>query len=332
MALDSTGLSNIRVDRRHREYAVRLGEFVRDVWFREGRSQLLALQDSAYDSRLERLEADLLHTGLEGSLKFKETDGTVDFRVTHGKDGKERFFLEATVCGINTGVLHSSVNEEDAVRKIRGHLANPHSHVWLSATGELCKTLGKQRLITPIRELLESCTADEVRRLQGENAWQRPRTSIKEGDWRLDVSLSPPIALGGGGQVWGPSRCDIVNGATPLENSLSKKAEDWKKKELRNEVFLTAVNVCHSEFDWSDDDTSDIERALFSAGDGGSITGCFRDKLRRINGVLVVGNAVLGNERSARVRIFRNEDRNIPKCLHFLTDEQRLGQLLGIGS
>ena len=76
-ALDSMGLSNIRVDRRHRDEPVRLGEFASDVRFREGRSQLLALRDSDYDSGLGRVEADLDHLGAEASLVSEKCDVTI---------------------------------------------------------------------------------------------------------------------------------------------------------------------------------------------------------------------------------------------------------------
>ena len=46
---------------------------------------------------------------------FKGTGGTVDFCAIHGEG---RFYMEATVCGINHGILRSNVREEDAVRKI----------------------------------------------------------------------------------------------------------------------------------------------------------------------------------------------------------------------
>ena len=70
---------------------------------------------------------------------FADTHGKVDFGVTHGEDV---FYVEATVCGTEQGILHSNANEEDAVRKIRDAIPHPHSDVWIDAEGELLKTLG----------------------------------------------------------------------------------------------------------------------------------------------------------------------------------------------
>ena len=49
-------------------------------------------------------------------------------------------------------------------------------------------------------------------------------------------------------------------------------------------------------------------------------------------GVIVFYMATLGNERSAPVRLYKNGKKNIPECLRFLLEEQRLGDLLGIGA
>ena len=53
---------------------------------------------------------------------FEETDSTVDFCVTHGA---ERFYTEATVCGISRGTLYSNTNEKDAIRRIKESVAKP---------------------------------------------------------------------------------------------------------------------------------------------------------------------------------------------------------------
>ena len=254
------------------------------------------------------------------------TTGTVDFRVWHGQDS---FYVEATVCGIGQGILCSNANEEDAVHKIRDALREPHSDVWLHATGELRTTLGKEQLARPIEHLLARYGPENVKRVRAEPRWRRPQTSIRENGWRLDVELRPPIASDGRGRIYGPSRTGAVDGSSPLTIALSKKAYDWGKKRLEQEAFLIAVNVCHSEFSWYDGDAMDIMRALYcELREGYSRE--FRGGLRRVTGVIAVNNAVLGNETSAAVRIFRNGDAGIPRCLEFLLEERTLGELVGM--
>ena len=255
--------------------------------------------------------------------RFSETDGTVDFRVTHGQDV---FYVEATVCGIGQGVLRSNANEEDAVRKIRETLINPHSDVWLYTTGELGKTLRKQRLVKPINELVESSNPDEVRRLQGESRWRRPGISINQGDWRMDVYLSPPVASDGRGQIWGPGRVGPVDGSSPLEKALSKKAKDWRQKKLEQEMFLIAVNACHADYTWGDE-----RNAIYGHPDPIVDQEAFAKSLSCVAGVIVFGNATLGRERVAPLQMYRNQDSRIPECLQFLSQEKCLGKVLCIG-
>lgn len=254
---------------------------------------------------------------------FDGTESTVDFRVKHGN---LKFYVEATVCGINQGILRSNANEEDAVCKIRETVTHRHSDVWLEATGELCKTLGRHRLVGPIKGLLESCTADEVRMLQGEGLWRPPRTSIVEGEWKLDVYLSPPIASDGRGQVWGPMRGGPVDGSSQLAGALFRKAENWKKKRLERDIFLLAVNVCHSDYSWGEE-----RGAVYGRPAPIVDQDAFSEPLSRVAGVIVFGNATLGRERIAPVQLYRNANKCIPECLHFLANESSSGQLLGIG-
>lgn len=264
----------------------------------------------------------LLDCDVDIHPSFTGTGGTVDFRVTHGEDS---FYVEATVCGLGQGILSSSANEEDAVRKIREAIGRPHSDVWLEAEGELLKTLRKNRLVGPVQELLASCSADDVCGLEAGHSWRRPRTSITEGDWRLDVLLARPIASDGQGQVRGPSRGGCVDGSSPVSEALSKKVKDWKKKGLENEAFVIAINNCHSEYWWGDERSAIYTTAAPLAGQD-----AFSSPLRCVSGVVVFGQATLGNERGAPVRLYENPDRDAPDCLRFLRQETSLGGLIGL--
>ena len=270
----------------------------------------------------------LLGDDVEVHPDFAGTDGTVDFRVAHGESS---FYVEATVCGFNRGALRSNANEEDAVRKIRENLHTPHSDIWLSAEGELSKTLSRSRVIEPFWELLKKYTADEVRQrllVYGlAHAEQHLSISIEEGNWRLEGFLAPPIASNGQGQVFGPSRSGTADGAEPLQRALAKKVDDWKEKRLVNEAFVIAVSACHSEFFWGDE-----RSAIFGNRDLASDENTSFTSWSKVNGVIVFDHAVLGAERGSRVKLYRNGSMPIPDCLEFLVCEKALGELLGLDS
>ena len=265
----------------------------------------------------------LLDCDVEVHPDFTETHGKVDFGVTHGEDS---FYVEATVCGLDQGILRSSANEKDAVRKIREAIEHPHSDVWLDAEGELINTLGKTRLVGPVQELLDSCSADTVCGLEERHSWSRPRTSIQEGSWRLDVFLARPIAPDGKGQVRGPSRGGAVDGSSPMARSLLKKAKDWAEKKCDTDAFVIAINNCHSEYWWGDELS-----AIYGKPDPTVGQDRFPRGLSRVAGVIVFGNATLGNERDAPVQLYENPDSGAPECLRFLRQETSLGGLIGLG-
>ena len=253
--------------------------------------------------------------------KFTDTHGTVDFRAVQGSD---TFYVEATVSGIlREGVLRGTANEQDAVDKIRDAFTGAHSHIHLATEGQLRKALGKQRLVKPIRRLLESTSAEEVQSLR--LARRRPQVTIAESEWEMRVSLSPPAAEHRRCHVWGPARAGAVDGAMPLQKALEKKAKDWNKKRLQTENFIVAINTCDSDYSLGAE-----SRAIFGRRDAEADTcGEFPKPLDRVSGVIVFGNATLGRERSAPVKLYENRDRQVPKCLQFLRQERHLGELLG---
>lgn len=261
---------------------------------------------------------------------FPGTRGaTVDFRARHGQD---EFYMEATVCGLGQGVLSSNANEEDAIRKIREGLTELPSDLWLRAEGELHRTLGKRRLVPPFRKLLQKHTPDEVRALHSKHgrfeAKRYLSERIKEGDWTLTGSLVPPLASKDEGQVWGPVRTGAVSAQAPLTLALAKKAQDWRRTDIKGRSFLITVNVCNTDFAWNLDEI----RALHAADglEGTAVEGrTFAPYLSGVAGVLVLENATLGMERAARVQLHANPQRQLPECLQPLLAEQGLGGLLG---
>ncbi len=261
------------------------------------------------------------------------SNGKVDFRIL---DKGKKFYIEATVCGIGQGTLCANENEQDAAEKLRKHLEHPHSNLWLSATGDLCTTLSKRRVVEPFENLLNRYTADDVRKLYSESGQEIARQSltveIREDGWVLRGYLCPPRIIGSQGQIYGPSRSGAMDGSRPLAKALARKAKDWSKKDFKQEVFLIAVNVCHPEFVWHKDNTIHVRRALFANPGEEGQHGDFCEALSYVNGVIMFDNAVLGNEMISRVRLFKNGNATIPECLSFLLQDQRLGDLLGLSA
>ncbi len=251
---------------------------------------------------------------------------TVDFRVIAKT---EEFYIEATVCGIGQGALHSNENEQDAVEKLRKHLKRLHSDLILSAKGELKRSLSKE-VVKPFQDLLDRYTPEEVHdvyKVHGLRGELQLSTEFREGDWVLKGRLRPAFATSSTGKVLGPARTEYIDGVEPITTALKKKAKNWKEGRIKDHIFLIAINVCHL-----DSLSDDPEQAIFDPGRPSSEEGKFREDLSCVDGVIVFYNATLGNERNAPVRLYKNGDRNIPECLEFLLQEQRLGDLLGIGT
>ena len=61
----------------------------------------------------------------------------------------------------------------------------------------------------------------------------------------------------------------------------------------------------------------------------GNPTASWRDDLKVINGILLVGNISLGNEQVTRARLVPNPERCLPESLAPLMMESRLATLTG---
>ena len=258
---------------------------------------------------------------------FPGTNNKIDFLAKDVRTD-EAFYVEATVSGLEKSYLDESLNEYDVVEKVREAFPDPPVNIHLvRKKGTLLNTLGANRIVQPIRKLMEARTAAEIKeayRLYGFAGC--PSTEINDGDWTLEVQLTPPRSSKG--YVYGLERSGGMDGKQHLVGSLHRKARHWKDAEFRGIPFLVAVNAASSEFSWDD-----IPQALLGMDPAKNTknTGTFCESLTCLNGVIVFDNTVLGNEIGARVQLFRNGDAPIPLCLWFLLDEQRMGDLLGIG-
>ena len=93
-------------------------------------------------------------------------------------------------------------------------------------------------------------------------------------------------------------------------------------------ILVVGISICHSQFSWNDgDDTRAIRKASASEHAAAS----WRDELKSINGILLVGDISLGNEQETRARLVPNPERCLPESLAPLMTESRLASLTGAG-
>ena len=292
-----------------------------------------ALFEMQLHSILRRLDFSI-----EIEVDFPGTEQKIDFLADSFECQHQSVYVEATVSGFGQGELYQNSNERDAVEKVVQNIPSPHSDIWLEMEGRLDKTLGGKDVVKPLHELLERYSPEEVRRINSiRGSHYLPSTEIKEGDWELKGTLRPPPSASSRGKVVGPARSrsgsfEAFDCPTPFSNAVHEKAKKWRKLDFRGIPFLIAVNVCDADFAWSGGDAIIIRRALFKKAGLLEQSEYFRESLSQVNGVIIFTRAVLGNEISARVQLYRNGDAHIPERLHFLFEEQKLGDLLGIGS
>ena len=257
-----------------------------------------------------------------------------DFRAQRGD---QKFYLEATVCGQDAGELRATSNEKDAVAKIRSAIEDTrvelHSHLWLEAEGDLNQTLSKKKVAKPFIDLLRRTTAAGVQESYQSNPYgHRHRTEfggeLKCDDWTLHGVLEPKFHEDGPGQVWGPARSAMGDASEAIRRSLAEKASQWRRMAPPDGILVVAISVCHSQFSWNDGDET---RSITEDSTSGNPTASWRDELKVINGILLVGNISLGNEQVTRARLVPNPERCLPESLAPLMTESRLVTLTGRG-
>ena len=281
---------------------------------------------------------------LEVEPDLPNAKGKIDFFAWPPDAKDEGFYVEATVGGYRKGPLTQNSNELKAVKRIvEGieRLPNLHSDIWLETNGHLKENLPKRHvpdIVEKFRELLDGCTAEQVRLLDLD--WRlgdirtRPIRPLEEENWTIEGHLSPSMDPSGKKKVWGPSRSAVGGASQYLYASLKRKAKDWRSRDLGNRPLIVAVNVCNLEFFW-DTRNGDVENihirdALFENPDHPEPNERFRREFRCLNAVIVFDRIICGVERGKRVRMFRNGDAEIPESLRFMLDEQRYEDLIGI--
>ena len=205
-----------------------------------------------------------------------------------------------------------------------------HSHLWLHAEGDLNQTLSKKKVAKPFIDLLRRTTAAEVQESYGSNPYgHQYRTEYKEefkfDDWTLQGILEPKLQ-DAAGHVWGPARSAVGDASEAIRTSLAEKARHWRRMGPSDGILVVAISICHSQFLWIDGDET---RAITERSASGNPTASWRDELKVINGILLVGNISLGNEQVTRARLVPNPERCLPESLAPLMTENRLAMLTG---
>ena len=159
---------------------------------RDLRERLRSDDDQNHEGAFFELFLHELLTRLEFSLEVHPAivgaRARPDFLVS--RDNLQ-FYLEATVSGQRSGPFTRNQNEEDVIKKLNT-LTSPHFGITVQMEGTLSRTLSRQDVVPPFKDLLESHSADEVQSLideHGSNA--APSQRIECGNWSLKGWLSP---------------------------------------------------------------------------------------------------------------------------------------------
>ena len=166
--------------------------------------------------------------------------------------------------------------------------------------------------------------------------WSFPIGSFPIGNCRISAALEP-CRRDKKAHIIGPGLGIQGSGVEILRAAVKKKAKKYKNLDL---PYIIAVNLNAVSPEWvqyteneeySKEVTTDADTDAAHALCGSdSLTGRdFLPELKHVNGVIVVHNGTLGSEK-AGVKLYKNGNAAIPKCLQFLLDYNSFGSLLGL--
>lgn len=176
-----------------------------------------------------------------------------DFLVCHGD---LRFYLEATVAGEGSGPFTRSRNEKDVICKLN-KLTSAHFRIGVHMKGTLRRTLSKENVVRPFKELLNSWDPNEVRRLIDEGGRRAALSrKIECGNWSLEGRLSPIDPENRGSDqtqqiVINPFQGQFTDSVTPVREALSGKAKEYGKPDA---PLVVAVNARDMFYNGKDSD------------------------------------------------------------------------------
>ncbi len=250
----------------------------------------------------------------------------------------ERFYVEATVRHDAEADSSNRRHAEEFTDMLRAKLTNLHSNLGLSALdSSFPKQTNDWKIVyREIQKWLNSCSAEAVHTAYTQGDEVRQDFSI--GNCQISVALYPREHEA---DIIGPAQIVQGSGVKILGDTVEKKAEKYKSQDFKDLPYIIAVNLSSVSSEWvqytgsgeyntevaADADT-DVARALCG---NDSLTGReFFPKWKHVNGVIIVHNGTLGNEKIAGVKLYRNGNAAIPKCLQFLLEYNSFGSLLGL--
>ena len=198
--------------------------------------------------------------------KITGASTTPDFLVCHGD---QYFYLEATVTGQESGPFTRNRNEQDVINKINT-LTSIDFHIGVHREGKLTRTLGRERVVRPFKELLEANNPEVVQCLiEGKGPTAAPSRRIECGSWNLQGWLVPiPPEKRGSSRaqqlVIDPYRANWTNPVIPVRKALKKKAHKYGKLDA---PLIVAVNARDMFYNGKDQDMEVLfgkEQLLYS--------------------------------------------------------------------
>ena len=166
---------------------------------------------------------------------------TPDFLVCHGD---QCFYLEATSVGRHMGPFTLSPNEQDVIDKLN-KLTSPHFSIRTRMTGELIRTLDRNRITLGFQTLIDKHDPDDIQsRIDKEGLDAAPSYTIKSGNWALTGWLDP-IQLEDRSsnrpeKLVNIPMVDAVNPISAVRDEVNTKRKKYRNLDL---PLVLAVNV-----------------------------------------------------------------------------------------
>lgn len=275
--------------------------------------------------------------GCKVQIEPNVSDKTPDFlAICEG----ERFYVEATVRHDAEADSSNRRHAEEFTDMLRAKLKNLHSDLWIDVLGSPFpeRNADWKTARGDIQKWLDEHNAEEEDTAYRHGGLVRRYFYI--GQCRIIATLRP-YRRRRKARVTEPGLAIQGSGVESLRTTVKKKAKRYKSQDFKDLPYIVAVNLnavssegvqCTDNEEYNEevaaDADTDVARAL--CGSDSLTEREFLPGLGHVNGVIVVHNGTLGNEKIAGVKLYRNGNATIPKCLQFLLDYNSFGSLLGL--
>lgn len=252
----------------------------------------------------------------------------------------ERFYVEATVRHDGETDRDNGRRAEQFIEMLRAKLKNLRSDLWVDVLGSPFpeQNADWKTARRDIQKWVDKHNAEELDTAYRQGGLVRRYFYI--GQCRISATLRS-YRRRREARITEPGLTIRGSGVETLRTTTKKKAKKYKRQDFAGLPYIVAVNLNAVSAEWvqylndgeystevaADADT-DVARALYGSD---SLTGReFLPELKHVNGVIVVHNGTLGSEKIAGVKLYRNGNATIPKCLQFLLDYNSFGSLLDL--